>query len=148
MTKCSSPRLSHHSTYVLDQTILAASEQCEDTPLPSALSLLTHLETQPQPIVEPRVELPVVGLAQPVKEDLQTPGSPELRHSRLAQRWFTSIAKREGSLLSEGSLTGETPSMVDLAQLCYGPNDAALSSPNSVEVSFDALLAHGIAPAP
>ena len=148
MTKCSSPRLSHHSTYVLDQTILAASEQCEDTPLPSALSLLTHLETQPQPIVEPIVELPVVGLAQPVKEDLQTPGSPELRHSRLAQRWFTSIAKREGSLLCEGSLTGETASMVDLAQLCYDPNDAALSSPNSVEVSFDALLGQGIAPAP
>ena len=156
MTTCSSPRRSRQSADALDQTILTAREECEDTPLPSALSLLTLLEPKPMPRVESTVELPLMDLTLSIAEDLQTPRSPDLRHSRLAQRWFKSIAKRQGSLLGEGSLhvlgegslMGETPSMIDLTQLCCGVDDEVLSSPTSIEVSFDVLLGHGLSPTP
>ena len=82
-------------------------------------------------------QLPLRTLAPSVAVELQAPGSPDLRHSRLAQRWFKSVAKREGSLL------GETPSMIDLTRLCCGvDDDGALSSPTSIVESFDVLLDH------
>ena len=137
MTTCSSPRLSHRSAYVIDQTILAASEESEDAPLPSARSLLTLLKPKPMPRMGSTVVQPSMDLTPSVAVDLQTPGSPDLRHSRLAQRWFKSVAKREGSLL------GETPSMIDLTRLCCGvDDDGALSSPTSIVESFDVLLDH------
>ena len=130
MTTCSSPRLSHHSAYVLDQTILAACDEFEDIPLPSARSLLTFLETEPMPRAgSVTVEQPM-DFATSIAIDLQSPGSPDLRQSRLAQRWFKSIAKREGSLLDE------TPSMLDLTQLCCGIDDGVLSSPTSIVEFF------------
>ena len=138
MTTCSSPRLSHRSAYVIDQTILAAREESEDAPLPSAFSLLMLFEPKPMPHVGAAVdELPLMELAPTTAVDLLASGSPDLRHSRLAQRWFKSVAKREGSLL------GETPSMIDLTRLCCGvDDDGALSSPTSIVESFDVLLDH------
>lgn len=130
---CSSPRRSPCSAYALDQLLLAAREDFEPIPpLPTAHSLLEPKPTACVGLVPkfdrlvPKME-PLVDLAPSVEVDLQEfPGSLDLKHSRLAQRWFRSIAKREGSLL------GETPSMLDLAQLCCGMDDGALSSPCSI----------------
>ena len=131
MSVWTSERREYRTAWQIDQVILAARDEVDDTPLPSARALLGLVPRLEDEELVPELESPV---KEPLVELLEVPGimydadrsvdSPNIAHSRLAKRWLEGIAKRDRS-----SLAGESPSMIDLTQLCA--TDTLMKLPES-----------------
>ena len=131
MSVWTSERREYRTAWQIDQVILAARDDVDDTPLPSARALLGLVPRLEDEELVPELESPV---KEPLVELLEIPDvmydadrsvdSPNIAHSRLAKRWLEGIAKRDRS-----SLAGESPSMIDLTQLCA--TDTLMKLPES-----------------
>ena len=122
------------SAYLLDELILSAREDGRGAtpsgPLPSAHELLrpcgmpmAWLPTWADLVLPALPEAPGSPPDSEQYDADEEPASPNLAHSRLARRWFKGI-------VSKGA---ETPSLLDLTELCNGVDDDQLvPSPTSV----------------
>ena len=134
LARCQSPVASHMSAMQLDEVILAARAGLSAIPLPSAHALL-------QEVLDYESEHDVMSLSSEDVSSPQTmsasseeppmpplpdsPVSPDLKHSRLARRWFKGMAA--------AGTDAESTSMLDLTKLSDEIDETNLTlSPTSI----------------
>lgn len=116
-----SPKQSRRTAWQMDQVLLAAAEVCDDRPLPCAFDLLNgmvpcDLLNYVVPCSSPAAH---AAQSEPVTDDepcaveIVEQGSPDLRRSRLARRWYKGLSERS-SLDEERAATA---SLLDLKRL-------------------------------
>tara|TARA_B110001452_G_scaffold156893_1_gene130575 strand:+ start:341 stop:745 length:405 start_codon:yes stop_codon:yes gene_type:complete len=105
-----SPKQRRRTAWQMDQVILSAAEVCDNLTLPCASDLLNGMvpcspavqATEPEPIIDD----------EPCDIDT-VQGSPDLRRSRLARRWYKGLSAKS-SLDEERAATA---SLLDLHKL-------------------------------
>jgi len=125
-----SPKQSRRTAWQMDQVILSAAEVCEDLPLPCAADLLNGM-VPCSPAVQSTAPEPIIH-DEPCDIHTVEQGSPDLRRSRLARRWYKALSEKS-SLDEERAATASLLDLHKLASVLEHDNSMPLPpSPTSI----------------